>query len=822
MQKAESQHGMVQRQPSVRQGGGVALESPQGERIAQLEAMVEASPQSGKLAQLSAMANNSPGMVAQRKAISAIHNSPNVTAQRQQLDKLAGEAAQREEAEEPLQPQVAQREAALAKPNNTGLPDNLKNGIETLSGMSMDNVKVHYNSSQPAQLNALAYAQGTDIHVAPGQEQHLPHEAWHVVQQAQGRVKPTMQMKDGVPVNDDQGLEHEADVMGKGALGQGAVQLHQQGNVGILEQPPLTDSICVRQSGIENRPGPVLVQAKSSGMRVIQRQPPHDPNIFTYTDSNGLVWSRDENEQWYRPGDKQGDRIYFYEKHEVDLDEVAVQKGSSDVTLKEIDVKELGQQGDAAGRRAYIGNAIVWTGEANASGLAEKYADNSQDWGDEERKARLAVSFGINNRAEFNRADNAKAEQAVRTVTAESFNKTKNKITTYTQGWTWGYHYNKGNLPKSDTETVGKYLETGMINGKSVLWRKGAISLAAPQALAEFQRIRSTAGAPYGALRSKTGKKTEEIENHLKTSNHASEAYVHSIDADAPDFSTLKEGDGENSWKKVLDAYDEILEAQGHDVVIGGYNLLADPEKYQGKDYLYTVQSNVVDLAIRQAVHQAEPLMTYPTEPNFIIKASKYTETDKASGKSNVWGSTAYEGRNFIDNYIKKVGADNADIHYDALASIATGVDKGGARLKIETGKKYDKDSVLGKPQAKPNAKKGDTIPMEDQYIVQAQSWAGASRIAAAFRSAYKAKSGGDFSGTKDASVEAFEAVERMVAALVSKDGVDSVSFDVSAFDQIHCTDSRKYISVDRLLRAIKARLLQLEENESFWSITKG
>jgi hypothetical protein len=82
-------------------------------------------------------------------------------------------------------------------------------------------VKVHYNSSQPAQLNALAYAQGTDIHVAPGQEQHLPHEAWHVVQQAQGRVKPTMQMKDGVPVNDDVGLEREADVMGQKALLQG-------------------------------------------------------------------------------------------------------------------------------------------------------------------------------------------------------------------------------------------------------------------------------------------------------------------------------------------------------------------------------------------------------------------------------------------------------------------------------------------------------------------------------------------------------------------------------------------------------------------------
>jgi len=103
------------------------------------------------------------------------------------------------------------------KPNNTGLPDNLKGGIEHLSGMSMDSVTVHYNSPKPARLNALAYAQGTDIHLGAGQEKHLPHEAWHVVQQAEGRVQPTMQMAEGTAINDDQGLEREADVMGEKA-----------------------------------------------------------------------------------------------------------------------------------------------------------------------------------------------------------------------------------------------------------------------------------------------------------------------------------------------------------------------------------------------------------------------------------------------------------------------------------------------------------------------------------------------------------------------------------------------------------------------------
>jgi hypothetical protein len=111
-----------------------------------------------------------------------------------------------------------QQNSIQKKENNTGLPDNLKSGIENLSGYSMDDVKVHYNSDKPAQLQAHAYAQGTDIHLASGQEKHLPHEAWHVAQQKQGRVKPTMQMKGMVNINDDAGLEKEADVMGAKAL----------------------------------------------------------------------------------------------------------------------------------------------------------------------------------------------------------------------------------------------------------------------------------------------------------------------------------------------------------------------------------------------------------------------------------------------------------------------------------------------------------------------------------------------------------------------------------------------------------------------------
>lgn len=128
------------------------------------------------------MANNS-SHVKQIISHQAIAN--NFTCQAAQLKKNLEEEA--------LQVKL---ELIQKKENNMGLPDNLKSGMESLSGMSLDEVKVHRNSDKPAQLQAHAYAQGTEIHLASGQEKHLPHEAWHVVQQKEGRIKPTLQIKD--------------------------------------------------------------------------------------------------------------------------------------------------------------------------------------------------------------------------------------------------------------------------------------------------------------------------------------------------------------------------------------------------------------------------------------------------------------------------------------------------------------------------------------------------------------------------------------------------------------------------------------------------
>lgn len=103
-----------------------------------------------------------------------------------------------------------QQEEDSRKTESTGIPRSLQKKAEEKSGFSFEDVRVHYNSARPADFGALAYTAGNQIYIGPGQERHLPHELGHVVQQKEGRVNPTTTMK-GWPVNDEPGLEKEAD-----------------------------------------------------------------------------------------------------------------------------------------------------------------------------------------------------------------------------------------------------------------------------------------------------------------------------------------------------------------------------------------------------------------------------------------------------------------------------------------------------------------------------------------------------------------------------------------------------------------------------------
>lgn len=179
------------------------------------------------------------------------------------------------------------------QPNRTGLPNSLKDGIQRLSGYDMSDVKVHYNSSKPAQLNAHAYAQGTQIHLGAGQERHLPHEAWHVVQQKQGRVQPTMNFN-GQAINDNAGLEKEADVMGGKAL-----QMKPKEN----KSRAVVNSAALKKSGVkqgfgfvDNRPE-AITQRKLQVMLNSKTRVNQVPQLQTVTQRQPIAKNTDLDDE---------------------------------------------------------------------------------------------------------------------------------------------------------------------------------------------------------------------------------------------------------------------------------------------------------------------------------------------------------------------------------------------------------------------------------------------------------------------------------------------------------------------------------------------
>ena len=102
----------------------------------------------------------------------------------------------------------------------------LSSMIPTFGAEMLSSVNLHPDSPTPQEVGALAYTQGHDIHFAPGQfkpdtqagRQLIGHELAHVEQQDAGRVQPTTEIG-GMPVNDNPGLESEADQIGaKAAL----------------------------------------------------------------------------------------------------------------------------------------------------------------------------------------------------------------------------------------------------------------------------------------------------------------------------------------------------------------------------------------------------------------------------------------------------------------------------------------------------------------------------------------------------------------------------------------------------------------------------
>ncbi len=106
-------------------------------------------------------------------------------------------------------------------PKNTRpLPVSLQYALEHLSGVDMSDVEVHVGSEVPEKYGVEAVTMGNRVYLYANNEHILAHEAWHVVQQKQGRVKAAMTSDD---LFIDAVLEEEAHNMG--ALAQGLASI---------------------------------------------------------------------------------------------------------------------------------------------------------------------------------------------------------------------------------------------------------------------------------------------------------------------------------------------------------------------------------------------------------------------------------------------------------------------------------------------------------------------------------------------------------------------------------------------------------------------
>ena len=100
------------------------------------------------------------------------------------------------------------------------LPAGVQQKMEGAFGQDFSDVRVHQDGNAQ-KVGAEAYAQGSNIHFAPGKydpnsaggQALLGHELTHVVQQRQGRVQTSAAQA----INDDPALEAEADAMGAAA-----------------------------------------------------------------------------------------------------------------------------------------------------------------------------------------------------------------------------------------------------------------------------------------------------------------------------------------------------------------------------------------------------------------------------------------------------------------------------------------------------------------------------------------------------------------------------------------------------------------------------
>ncbi len=117
--------------------------------------------------------------------------------------------------------QMKEGSSTEASSGTTQEPGNYMTQMQSAFDTDFSDVNIHEDSKTASDLGALAFTQGNNVHFAPGQfkpdtqsgKELIGHELTHVVQQREGKVQTTKQIGK-FNINDNSGLEKQADTMG--------------------------------------------------------------------------------------------------------------------------------------------------------------------------------------------------------------------------------------------------------------------------------------------------------------------------------------------------------------------------------------------------------------------------------------------------------------------------------------------------------------------------------------------------------------------------------------------------------------------------------
>jgi Domain of unknown function (DUF4157)/Bacterial EndoU nuclease len=212
--------------------------------------------------------------------------------------------------------------AQFKKGSPGGGGGDLRGQMESSMGANFGDVKINANSSKASEMGALAFAQGNELHFAPGQfnpgtkagQELIGHELAHVVQQREGRVQATGH-EGGMAVNTDHRLEAEADAMGaKAAAQMKTATVGQQAEVASIgggsvlqkaedpKKPQLEAyrGAAVNKAGRVSAPADQYAIAKTTGVNVRSKPDGNLPAIgkLRYNESVHIV-AKDKTGAFY-------------------------------------------------------------------------------------------------------------------------------------------------------------------------------------------------------------------------------------------------------------------------------------------------------------------------------------------------------------------------------------------------------------------------------------------------------------------------------------------------------------------------------------------